>query len=384
MHEPLESLLHSIGLTAVRHAASCPHTSPPRSCLTHLVLTMTNSLTPLSYKDAGVDIDAGDALVERIKPLAKKTMREGVLAGIGGFGALFEVPKRYKEPVLVSGTDGVGTKLRLAFEWNMHDTVGIDLVAMSVNDVLVQGAEPLFFLDYFACGKLNVDTAAAVVGGIARGCELSGCALIGGETAEMPGMYPEGEYDLAGFAVGAVEKSKILTGKNVVPGDVVLGLASSGVHSNGFSLVRKCIERAGSKAPAMLDDQPFKQALMAPTRLYVKNVLAALALHPIKALAHITGGGLLENIPRVLPEGMAAHLTKGSWPQTELFAWLQQTAAISDFEMNRTFNNGIGMVVVVDAAHATATANTLRDAGEAVYQIGVVAAKGDAASVTVV
>ena len=384
MHEPLESLLHSIGLTAVRHAASCPHTSPPRSCLTHLVLTMTNSLTPLSYKDAGVDIDAGDALVERIKPLAKKTMREGVLAGIGGFGALFEVPKRYKEPVLVSGTDGVGTKLRLAFEWSMHDTVGIDLVAMSVNDVLVQGAEPLFFLDYFACGKLNVDTAAAVVGGIARGCELSGCALIGGETAEMPGMYPEGEYDLAGFAVGAVEKSKILTGKNVVPGDVVLGLASSGVHSNGFSLVRKCIERAGSKAPAMLDDQPFKQALMAPTRLYVKNVLAALALHPIKALAHITGGGLLENIPRVLPEGMAAHLTKGSWPQTELFAWLQQTAAISDFEMNRTFNNGIGMVVVVDAAHATATANTLRDAGEAVYQIGVVAAKGDAASVTVV
>ena len=384
MHEPLESLLHSIGLTAVRHAASCPHTSPPRSCLTHLVLTMTNSLTPLSYKDAGVDIDAGDALVERIKPLAKKTMREGVLAGIGGFGALFEVPKRYKEPVLVSGTDGVGTKLRLAFEWNMHDTVGIDLVAMSVNDVLVQGAEPLFFLDYFACGKLNVDTAAAVVGGIARGCELSGCALIGGETAEMPGMYPEGEYDLAGFAVGAVEKSKILTGKNVVPGDVVLGLASSGVHSNGFSLVRKCIERAGSKAPAMLDGQPFKQALMAPTRLYVKNVLAALALHPIKALAHITGGGLLENIPRVLPEGMAAHLTKGSWPQTELFAWLQQTAAISDFEMNRTFNNGIGMVVVVDAAHATATANTLRDAGEAVYQIGVVAAKGDAASVTVV
>ncbi|PUE42513.1 phosphoribosylformylglycinamidine cyclo-ligase [Limnohabitans sp. Bal53] len=346
--------------------------------------------TPLSYKDAGVDIVAGDALVERIKPLAKKTMREGVLAGIGGFGALFEVPKRYKEPVLVSGTDGVGTKLKLAFEWNMHDTVGIDLVAMSVNDVLVQGAEPLFFLDYFACGKLDVDTAAAVVGGIAKGCELSGCALIGGETAEMPGMYPAGEYDLAGFAVGAVEKSKILTGQNVKAGDVVLGLASSGVHSNGFSLVRKCIERAGSNAPATLDGKPFKQALMAPTRLYVLNVLAALAKHPnteeasgIKALAHITGGGLLENIPRVLPDGLAAHLQKGSWPQTELFAWLQATAGIDDIEMNRTFNNGIGMVVVVDAAEAQSCADTLRALGESVYTIGRIAPQGDGAQVVV-
>ena len=341
--------------------------------------------TPLSYKDAGVDIVAGDALVERIKPLAKKTMREGVLAGIGGFGALFEVPKRYKEPVLVSGTDGVGTKLKLAFEWNMHDTVGIDLVAMSVNDVLVQGAEPLFFLDYFACGKLDVDTAAAVVGGIARGCELSGCALIGGETAEMPGMYPAGEYDLAGFAVGAVEKSKILTGQNVQTGDVVLGLASAGVHSNGFSLVRKCIERAGANAPALLDGKPFKQALMEPTRLYVKNVLAALAAYPtgIKALAHITGGGLLENIPRVLPEGLAAHLVKGSWPQTELFAWLQHTAGIDDVEMNRTFNNGIGMVVVVAADQAEACAVTLRAAGEAVYAIGRIAPQGAGAQVVV-
>ena len=341
--------------------------------------------TPISYKDAGVDIDAGDALIERIKPLAKKTMREGVLAGIGGFGALFEVPKRYKEPVLVSGTDGVGTKLKLAFEWNMHDTVGIDLVAMSVNDVLVQGAEPLFFLDYFACGKLDVDTATAVVAGIAKGCELSGCALIGGETAEMPGMYPAGEYDLAGFAVGAVEKSKILTGQGVAAGDVVLGLASHGVHSNGFSLVRKCIERAeaAGNVPATLDGQQFKEALMAPTRLYVKNVLAALAVHPIKALAHITGGGLLENIPRVLPEGTAAHLVKGSWPQTELFAWLQATAAISDFEMNRTFNNGIGMVVVIDAANAAACAAMLREAGETVYEIGVIAARGEGASVTV-
>ena len=358
-------------------------------------MTPITPSSPLSYKDAGVDIDAGDALVERIKPLAKKTMREGVLAGIGGFGALFEVPKRYKEPVLVSGTDGVGTKLKLAFEWNMHDTVGVDLVAMSVNDVLVQGAEPLFFLDYFACGKLDVDTAAAVVGGIARGCELSGCALIGGETAEMPGMYPAGEYDLAGFAVGAVEKSKILTGADVKPGDVVLGLASSGVHSNGFSLVRKCIDRAkeSGSLPTTLDGKPFKQAIMEPTRLYVKNVLAALAAHPysadaatpggIKALAHITGGGLLENIPRVLPEGMAAHLVKGSWPQTELFAWLQKTAGIDDIEMNRTFNNGIGMVVVVDAANSETIAATLRAAGESVHTIGKIAPIGAGAAVVV-
>jgi len=346
-------------------------------------MTPTPPPPPLSYKDAGVDIDAGDALVERIKPLARKTMREGVLAGIGGFGALFEVPKRYREPVLVSGTDGVGTKLKLAFEWNMHDTVGIDLVAMSVNDVLVQGAEPLFFLDYFACGKLEVETAVAVVSGIARGCELSGCALIGGETAEMPGMYPAGEYDLAGFAVGAVEKSKILNGANVASGDVVLGLASSGVHSNGFSLVRKCIERAGPSAPDTLDGKPFRQALMEPTRLYVKTVLAALAEHPIKALAHITGGGLLENIPRVLPDGLAAHLRKGSWPKTELFAWLQETAGIDDFEMNRTFNNGIGMVLVINAASAPACAATLRSAGEQVFEIGVIAARGDNASVIV-
>ena len=340
--------------------------------------------TPLSYKDAGVDIDAGDALVERIKPLAKKTLREGVLGGIGGFGALFEVPKRYREPVLVSGTDGVGTKLKLAFEWGMHDTVGIDLVAMSVNDVLVQGAEPLFFLDYFACGKLDVDIAAAVVGGIARGCELSGCALIGGETAEMPGMYPAGEYDLAGFAVGVVEKSKILTGRDVTAGDVVLGLASSGVHSNGFSLVRKCIERAGSALPATLDGQPFRQAVMAPTRLYVKSVLAALAAHPVKALAHITGGGLLENIPRVLPDSLAAHLVKGSWPTSELFAWLQATAGIDDTEMNRTFNNGIGMVLVLAPEHASACARTLEAAGERVFEIGRIAARAGGPAVTVV
>jgi phosphoribosylformylglycinamidine cyclo-ligase len=249
--------------------------------------------------------------------------------------------------------------------------------------VLVQGAEPLFFLDYFACGKLDVDTAAAVVGGIAKGCELSGCALIGGETAEMPGMYPAGEYDLAGFCVGAVEKSKILTGQSVKPGDVVLGLASNGVHSNGFSLVRKCIERAEANLPATLDGQPFREAIMAPTRLYVKNVLTALATHPIKALAHITGGGLLENIPRVLPEGTAAHLKAGSWPQTELFAWLQKTAGIDNIEMNRTFNNGIGMVVVIGAEEAAACAAQLRELGETVFEIGLIATRGEGAAVVV-
>lgn len=338
---------------------------------------------PITYKDAGVDIDAGDALVDRIKPLARKTLREGVLGGIGGFGALFEVPKRYQEPVLVAGTDGVGTKLKLAFEWDMHDTVGIDLVAMSVNDVLVQGAEPLFFLDYFACGKLHVDTAAAVVGGIAKGCELSGCALIGGETAEMPGMYPDGEYDLAGFAVGVVEKARILDGKAIAVGDVVLGLASSGVHSNGFSLVRKCIDRAGSQLPQAFDGVPFRQAIMAPTRLYVKSVLAALAAHPIKGLAHITGGGLLENIPRILPDELGVQLHAGSWPRSELYAWLQATAGIDAHEMNRTFNNGIGMVVVVAQADAEAVSQTLRAHGEAVYTIGEVGPRSAQAAVTI-
>jgi phosphoribosylformylglycinamidine cyclo-ligase len=329
--------------------------------------------TPLSYKDAGVDIQAGDALVERIKPHAKKTMREGVLAGIGGFGALFEVPKRYKEPVLVSGTDGVGTKLKLAFEWNMHDGVGQDLVAMSVNDVLVQGAEPLFFLDYFACGKLDVDVAERVIAGIARGCEQAGCALIGGETAEMPGMYPEGEYDLAGFAVGAVEKSKILAGSTVADGDVVLGLSSHGVHSNGFSLVRKCIDRVGANLPFELDGKPFRQAVMAPTRIYCKNVLSVLASEhgdAIKALAHITGGGLLENIPRVLPDALAVALERSAWPRTQLFDWLQRTAGIDDVEMNRTFNNGIGMVIVVKAEAADAVKAALTAQGESVHTIG--------------
>lgn len=329
----------------------------------------------LSYKDAGVDIDAGDALVERIKPFAKKTLREGVLGSIGGFGALFEISKNYHEPVLVSGTDGVGTKLRLAFEWNMHDTIGTDLVAMSVNDILVQGAEPLFFLDYFACGKLDVDTAATVVKGIATGCEESGCALIGGETAEMPGMYPAGEYDLAGFAVGIVEKSKIITGQQIQPGDILLGLTSSGVHSNGFSLVRKVIENTAGRLPATLDKKPFKEAVMAPTRLYVKPVLAALKEHPvpwIKAMAHITGGGLIENIPRVLPENCSVQLNKNSWPQTELFFWLQQETHLDDREFFRTFNAGIGMVLAVDEKAAAAITRTLQAHGQTVYQIGKV------------
>jgi phosphoribosylformylglycinamidine cyclo-ligase len=329
-------------------------------------------ITPLSYKDSGVDIDAGDALIERIKPFARKTMREGVLAGIGGFGALFEVPKNYKEPVLVSGTDGVGTKLKLAFEWNMHDSVGIDLVAMSVNDVLVQGAEPLFFLDYFACGSLNVETAASVIKGIALGCEQSGCALIGGETAEMPGMYPVGEYDLAGFAVGVVEKAKILTGESISVGDTVLGLASSGVHSNGFSLIRKLIERSRSSMPKTLDGKPYKEALMTPTKLYVKPILHALKHHPIKGLAHITGGGLIENIPRILPAGLGVHLKRSNWGQTELFAWAQKTAGIDEFEMNRTFNNGVGMVIVIDPQQALACQSTLEALGESVYTLGEV------------
>ena len=341
------------------------------------------SQTPLTYKSAGVDIEAGDALIERIKPFAKKTMRAGVMAGIGGFGAMFEVPKNYREPVLVSGTDGVGTKLKLAFEWDMHDTVGIDLVGMSVNDILVQGAEPLFFLDYFACGKLDVDTAAAVVQGIAAGCEASGCALIGGETAEMPGMYPAGEYDLAGFAVGVVEKSKILSGAEIQAGDVVLGLASNGVHSNGFSLVRKCIDRAGAACPETLDGQPFRTALMAPTRLYVKPVLEVLKDQPIKALAHITGGGLTENIPRVLPAGLGVDLQRSAWPQTELFAWLQQTAGIDESEMNRTFNNGIGMVAIVPAAQAGAVQDAFTALGEQAYAIGTVVTKDRATPVIV-
>ena len=343
-------------------------------------------IAPLSYRDAGVDIDAGDALVDRIKPLARKTLREGVLGGIGGFGALFEVPKRYREPVLVSGTDGVGTKLRLAFELDRHDTVGQDLVAMSVNDILVQGAESLFFLDYFACGKLHVDTAAAVVGGIARGCELAGCALIGGETAEMPGMYPDGEYDLAGFAVGVVEKSRIIDGSTIRPGDVVLGLASSGAHSNGYSLVRKIIERSRPDMNAKFDgERSLADVVMMPTRIYVRPVLQLMRKVNVKGMAHITGGGLLENVPRVLPEGAVAELEKAAWPRPKLFDWLQAEGNVAENEMHRVFNCGIGMVIVVAAADAGPALAELRAGGEAVHRIGRIRARqGDEAQTVVV
>ena len=341
--------------------------------------------TGLSYKDAGVDIDAGDALIERIKPYAKKTMREGVLNGLGGFGALFEISKKYQNPVLVSGTDGVGTKLKLAFEWGFHDTVGIDLVAMSVNDILVQGAEPLFFLDYFACGKLDIDTAADVIKGIAQGCEQSNCALIGGETAEMPTMYPDGEYDLAGFAVGAVEKDKIINGSTITAGDVILGLASNGVHSNGFSLVRKVLEVSKADLNMNMGGVTLQQAISAPTRIYVKPILATLEQVNIKGMAHITGGGLTENVPRVLPEGLQAVIHSNSWTRSPLFQWLQTAGNISDDEMHRVFNCGIGMVVIVSANDADKAREILSAQGESVFTLGEIRAlpAGEAPTIVV-
>ncbi|MET3121565.1 phosphoribosylformylglycinamidine cyclo-ligase [Oxalobacteraceae bacterium GrIS 2.11] len=345
----------------------------------------TPSKVSLSYRDAGVDIDAGDALIDVIKPFAKRTMREGVLAGIGGFGALFEVSKKFKEPVLVAGTDGVGTKLKLAFHLNRHDTVGIDLVAMSVNDILVQGAEPLFFLDYFACGKLNVAAAADVIKGIAQGCEQAGCALIGGETAEMPSMYPDGEYDLAGFAVGAVEKSKIIDGSKIVPGDVVLGLASSGAHSNGYSLVRKIIEVAQPDLNGDFHGKKLADVLMAPTRIYVKPLLALIEALEVKGMAHITGGGLVENVPRVLGANLTAILDHSKWTMPPLFTWLQQHGNVADAEMHRVFNCGIGMVVIVAKENAAAAMAQLTAAGEQVWQIGEIRARaGDEAQTQVI
>lgn len=342
---------------------------------------MSDSTSPntpnLSYKDAGVDIDAGNALVERIKSVAKRTRRPEVMAGLGGFGALFELPKGYQEPVLVSGTDGVGTKLKLAMDANKHDTIGIDLVAMCVNDLIVGGAEPLFFLDYYATGQLSVDIAAQVVDGIGKGCELSGCALVGGETAEMPGMYDGNDYDLAGFCVGIVEKSKILDGSQVASKQVLLGLASSGAHSNGYSLIRKIIDVSGADLQAPLapgkDDRSLADALMEPTRIYVKSLLSLFKEVDVKALAHITGGGLTENIPRVLPENCKAVIDCNSWELPEVFRWLQSNGNVLPKEMMRTFNCGIGMVVCVAAEDAERATRLLEEAGEQVFTIGHIA-----------
>lgn len=327
-------------------------------------------MTQLSYAAAGVDIDAGDELVERIKPLAKRTMIPGVLASVGGFGAMFEISKEYKNPVLVTGTDGVGTKLKLAFTLGRHDTVGQDLVGMSVNDILVQGAKSLFFLDYYACGKLDVDIAERVVAGVAHGCELAGCALIGGETAEMPGMYPEGEYDLAGFAVGIVEKDEAIDGKSIKAGDVVLGLASSGPHSNGFSLIRKVVEVTNTPWDMPLDGRTLADCVMEPTRIYVKQVLNVMKSVTIKGMAHITGGGLIENVPRVLPENTQAVIHADSWTRPAVFDWLQEVGNIDSHEMHRVFNNGIGMVVIVDAADAERAMQAFKAEGEKVFRLG--------------
>jgi phosphoribosylformylglycinamidine cyclo-ligase len=330
----------------------------------------------ITYRDAGVDIDAGDELVERIKPLVRRAQRREVLAGIGGFGALVEIPAGYRRPVLVSGTDGVGTKLRLAIDTARHDTIGIDLVAMCVNDVVVQGAEPLFFLDYYATGKLQVAVAEAVVRGIVEGCVQAGAALVGGETAEMPGMYHGGDYDLAGFCVGVVEKDAIIDGSGVVAGDAIIGLASSGAHSNGYSLIRKLIATADASPATMLDGRSLFDRLLAPTRIYVKPLLALMRAMPVHGLAHITGGGLTDNIPRVLPEGMEAVLERRSWARDPLFDWLQHTARTDSAEMYRTFNCGIGMIVIVAAERAAAAVEFLRARGETAQVIGEVRSGG--------
>lgn len=336
----------------------------------------------LSYKDAGVDIDAGEALVERIKSVAKSTTRPEVVGGLGGFGALCRIPQGYKSPLLVSGTDGVGTKLKLALQFNQHDSIGIDLVAMCVNDLLVCGAEPLFFLDYYATGKLDVDTAATVVSGIGEGCKQSGCALIGGETAEMPGMYQDEDYDLAGFCVGVVEEEEIITGKNVAEGDVLIGLKSNGAHSNGYSLVRKVIEVSGTdiNADIPLDGMSFKDAMMAPTRIYVKAIQAlqkGLGNNNIHAMAHITGGGLTENLPRVLPDNLTAQIDTNSWQFSELFNWLQKQGNIEQLEMYRTFNCGVGFVIAVPAAQADDAMDILNQAGETAWKLGEIVKRAD-------
>ena len=332
----------------------------------------------ITYKDAGVDIEAGNALVERIKQVAMRTRRPEVMAGLGGFGALCKIPAGYKEPVLVSGTDGVGTKLRLAIDLKKHDTVGIDLVAMCVNDLIVCGAEPLFFLDYYATGKLDIDIATAVVSGIGKGCELSGCSLVGGETAEMPGMYEGEDYDLAGFCVGVVENDKIIDGKEVAAGDVLIGLASSGPHSNGYSLIRKILEvNEVDPATVELDGQKLADILLTPTRIYVQSLLHLIRESTVHALAHITGGGLLENIPRVLPEHTKAVIDTSTWTQPPIFQWLEEKGNISPTEMYRTFNCGIGMVICVPARETDTALGLLSAAGETAMIIGSISAAGD-------
>ncbi len=333
----------------------------------------TTDNTSISYKDAGVDIDAGNALVDRIKGVAKRTARPEVMGGLGGFGALCEIPAGYKQPVLVSGTDGVGTKLRLAMDLNKHDTIGIDLVAMCVNDLIVAGAEPLFFLDYYATGKLNIDIAADVVSGIGKGCELAGAALVGGETAEMPGMYEGEDYDLAGFCTGVVEKADIIDGTKVSIGDAIIGLPSSGPHSNGYSLIRKIIEVRGADLSGEVDGKPLTEALLEPTRIYVKPLLELIKKSQVNALSHITGGGLLENIPRVLPESAKAIIDTQSWNMPEVFRWIQQLGNVESREMYRTLNCGVGMVVVVPADRADATLQILQDAGESPWVMGHIA-----------
>jgi len=331
-----------------------------------------NKAPGITYRDAGVDIDAGDELVDRIKPLVKRTQRPEVLAGIGGFGALVELPAGYKRPVLVSGTDGVGTKLRLAIETGRHDTIGIDLVAMCANDVVVQGAEPLFFLDYYATGKLRVDVAEAVIRGIAEGCAQAGAALVGGETAEMPGMYHGDDYDLAGFCVGVVEKDGIIDGRTTQAGDAVIGLASSGAHSNGYSLIRKLVTLAGANDSTQLDGQALFDRLLTPTRIYVKSLLELARQVPVRAFAHITGGGLTDNIPRVLPDGLEVVLERKSWHRDPVFEWLQRTGRIEQAEMYRTFNCGIGMIAVVPGTHVDETLRLLVARGETATVIGEV------------
>jgi phosphoribosylformylglycinamidine cyclo-ligase len=325
----------------------------------------------LNYKSAGVDIAAGNELVERIKPIAARTRTPGVMSGLGGFGSMFELPlDRYQNPILVSGTDGVGTKLKLAIDLGLHDTVGIDLVAMCVNDIIVQGAEPLFFLDYFATGKLDVDTAASVIAGIGKGCELAGAALVGGETAEMPGMYVDGDYDLAGFCVGIVEKAKVLDGSKVKVGDKLIGIASSGPHSNGYSLIRKIIEHSQSALTDSFGDKTLGLALMEPTKIYVKSLLSLLDKVPVHAFAHITGGGLTENLPRVLPIGLDAKIDLSSWAFPDIFLWLQQQGNVTQADMLTTFNCGIGMIVCVAEADQQATLDALHATGETAFVIG--------------